>query len=152
MVICVLKQILHPKKAVFIQLLESSIPPLILLLPSGSSFAKGRPLRMTICKRLVPLDDHFQESGPSGWSLARGRPTPDDHLQEAGPLRMTICKRLFPPDHHLQEAGPHFDNHEKGLKMHCWDPSQWDKICYSVKESNFNEKKGSIFTQLQGLP
>ena len=52
--------------------------------PSESSFARGRPLRRTICRRLVPLNDHFQESGPSRWSFARG-----------GPLWMTICKRQF---------------------------------------------------------
>ena len=33
--------------------------------PSGSSFAKGRPLRMTICKRPVPSDHCLQEAGPS---------------------------------------------------------------------------------------
>ena len=32
--------------------------------PSGCSFARGRPLRMTICKRPVPSDDHLQEAGP----------------------------------------------------------------------------------------
>ena len=33
--------------------------------PSGSSFAKGRPLRITICRRPVPSDHCLQEAGPS---------------------------------------------------------------------------------------
>ena len=33
--------------------------------PSGSSFARGWPLRMTIGKRPVPPDKHLQEAGPS---------------------------------------------------------------------------------------
>ena len=45
----------------------------------------------------------------------------------AAALRMIICKR----------PAPHFDNHEKGMKMHFWDPSQ---CVLSAKELNFNEK------------
>ena len=44
------------------QLLESPIPPLT-----------AAALRMIICKRLAPLDDHLQEAGPSGSSFVRGR-------------------------------------------------------------------------------
>ena len=40
---------------------------LLMLQPSRSSFARGRPLRMTIWKRTVPLDHHLQEAGPSLW-------------------------------------------------------------------------------------
>ena len=115
MIICVLKRILHKKKSIFMQLLESPIPPLT-----------AAALRMIICKRLSPPNDHLQEAGLSGSSFARGRP-----------LRMTICKRPVPPDNHLQGPGhygwplargwslriiickrpaPHFDNHDKGKK------------------------------------
>ena len=59
--------------------------------PSGSSFARGRPLRMTIRKRPVLLDHNLQEAGPSGWLFARG-----------WSLWIIICKRLAPPDDHLQ--------------------------------------------------
>ena len=79
---------------------------------------------MIIFKRLVPPEDHLQETRSSGWSFARGwilriiickRPDlPDDHLQKAGSsgwlfargriLGMIICKRPDPPDDHLQEA------------------------------------------------
>ena len=81
---CVLKWILHKKKSISMQLLESQIPPLT-----------TAALRMIICKRPVPLDHHLQEAGTSRSSFARGRP-----------LRMTVCKKLVSPDHHLQEAGP----------------------------------------------
>ena len=50
--------------------------------------------RMTICKRLVPPDDHLQEARSSEWSFARG-----------WILRMIICKQLVPPDDHLQKGG-----------------------------------------------
>ena len=80
---------------------------------------------MIIFKRPVPPDDHLQEAGSSGWSVARGRsllmiieertvPT-DDLLQVAGSsgwsfarggiLRMISCKRPYLLDDHLQEAG-----------------------------------------------
>ena len=55
------------------QLLESPFPLLLLLL-SIWSFARGRPFHMTICKRSVPVDHHLQEASPS-----------DHHLQQAGP-------------------------------------------------------------------
>ena len=112
LIICVLKRISHMKKVIFIQLLESPIPPLtdaalrtIICKSSATSrwsFARGRSLRMIICKRPslrminckkpAPPDDHLQEADPSGWSFSRGLS-----------LRMIICKR--PPDNHLQEAG-----------------------------------------------
>ena len=41
----------------------------------------------------------------------------------AAALRMIICKR----------PAPHFDNHEKGIKMHFWDPSQWAKMFWVSK-------------------
>ena len=82
-------------------------------------------LRMIICKRPGPLDDHLQVVRSSGWSFASGLylhmiickwlDLLDDHLQEAGSSRwsfargrilwMIICKRPDPPDDHLQEAG-----------------------------------------------
>ena len=94
--------------------------------PSGWSFARSRPLLMIFCKRLVPLDDHMQETGPTGWSFAGGSPhwmmickrlAPlDDHLQDTGHsgwsfakdwfLWMIISKRPATPEDHLQEAGP----------------------------------------------
>ena len=86
MIICFLTRILHKKKSISMQLLESPIPPLT-----------AAALRMIICKRPVPPDDHLQEASPSVSSFARGRP-----------LRMTIYKRPVSPDHHLQEAGPSF--------------------------------------------
>ena len=68
---------------------------LLMLQPSRSSFARGRPLRMTICKRPVPPDDHLQEAGPFEWSFARVRPLP-----------MIIWMRSAHPDDNLQKAGP----------------------------------------------
>ena len=47
MIICVLKRILQKKKSIFKQTLDFL---LLLLLPSGSSFAKGRPLILTTSK------------------------------------------------------------------------------------------------------
>ena len=61
MIICVLKQILHKKKSIFMQLLESPIPPLT-----------AAALRMIICKRPVPPDHHLQEAGPSFWQPQKG--------------------------------------------------------------------------------
>ena len=84
MTLCVLKRILRKKKSIFMQPLESPITPLTVA-----------ALRMIICKRPVPPDDHLQEASPSVSSFARGRP-----------LRMIICKRPVPLDHHLQEASP----------------------------------------------
>ena len=60
------------------------------------SFARGRSSQMIICKRPVPLNDHFQEAGSSGGSFARG-----------WSFRMIICKRPAPPD---DEAGPSNNN------------------------------------------
>ena len=37
--------------------------------------------------------------------------------------RMIICKRL----------ATHFDNHKRAWKMHFWDPSQWDKMCFECQ-------------------
>ena len=50
MVMCVLKRILHKKKSIFLQVLESRIPPLT---------AAAR--RMTICKRPAPHFDHHEK-------------------------------------------------------------------------------------------
>ena len=61
MILCVLKRILHKKKSIFMQLLESPIPPLT-----------AAALRMTICKRPVPLCHHLQEAGPSFWQPRKG--------------------------------------------------------------------------------
>ena len=84
MTLCVLKRILRKKKSIFMQPLESQI-----------TFLTVAALRMIICKRPVPPDDHLYEASASVSSFARGRP-----------LWMTICKRSVPSDHHLQEAGP----------------------------------------------
>ena len=43
-----------PEKSIFMQLLESPIPPLT-----------AAALRMIICKRPVPPDHYLQEAGPS---------------------------------------------------------------------------------------
>ena len=50
MIICVLKRILHKKKAIFIQLLESLIPPLT-----------ATALQMIICKRPAPHFDKYEK-------------------------------------------------------------------------------------------
>ena len=137
MIICVLKRILHKKKSIFMQLLESPIPPLT-----------AAALRMIICKRPAPLDDHLQEAGPSGSSFARGRP-----------FRMTICKRPVPLDHHLQEAGPPFWQPRQGRENCIFETLYNEKRCVlSVKESNINEKKSkfshllSVRTELADPP
>ena len=80
----------------------------------GWSFARGRPLWMIICKRLVPQDDHLQEAGHSWWSFAE--PSPSEFAR-CGPLHMMICKRLVPPDDHLQEAGPSRWSFAKGWPL-----------------------------------
>ena len=101
------------------QLLKSPIPALT-----------AAALRIIICKRLAPLDDHLQEAGPSGSSFARGRP-----------FRMSICKRPVPLDHHLQEAGPSFRQQRKGHEKRIFETLQNEIKCVlSVKESNVNEK------------
>ena len=82
-IICVLKRILHKKKSISMQLLESPIPPLT-----------AAALWMIICKRLAPTDDHLQVADHSGWWFARG-----------WSLWMIICKRLVHLNDHLQEAG-----------------------------------------------
>ena len=66
-------------------------------------FAKGRPIRMIICKMPVHPDDHMQKAGPTRRSFAKGRPilminckapvVPYDHLQNPAH-----------PDGHLEEA------------------------------------------------
>ena len=38
------------------------------------SFSIEMSLRVIICKRQVPTDDHFQEAGPTRWSFAICRP------------------------------------------------------------------------------
>ena len=62
MILCVLKRILH-KISQFSCNYWNPQFLLLLLLPSKWSFARGRP----------PLDDLFQEAGPSGSSFARGQ-------------------------------------------------------------------------------
>ena len=57
---------------------------------------------MIICKRPVPLNDHFQEAGSSGGSFARG-----------WSFRMIICKRPAPPD---DEAGPSNNNNNNNTR------------------------------------
>ena len=83
--------------------LNSPIPPLT-----------AAALRMIICKRPAPPDDHLQEAGPSGSSFARGRP-----------LILTTTKRAW--------------------KMHFWDPSQWDKMCFECQRIKFQWKKDQNF-------
>ena len=50
MIICVLKQILHKKKSIFMQLLESLIPSLT-----------AAALRMIICKKPDPHFDNHEK-------------------------------------------------------------------------------------------
>ena len=69
-------------------------------------------LQMIICKRPVPLDDHFKEAGPFGWSFVRGRPLP-----------MIICRRLAVLDDHLQEAGPFGWSFARGVRSTLSTPS-----------------------------
>ena len=61
----------------------------------------------------------LQEACPSGWSFARGRP-----------LRMIIC------------------NHEKGMGLHFWDPSRWNKMCFEYQRIKFQWENGSEFSHL----
>ena len=50
-------------------------------------FYSQTDLRMIICKRPAPQDDHLLEAGPL-WMTFFKRPVPtDDHLQEAGQFR-----------------------------------------------------------------
>ena len=121
------------------QLLESPIPPLT-----------AAALRIIICKRPAPPDDHLQDAGTSGSSFAWGRPPLDDLFQVASPsgssfacrhLRMTICKMLVPPYHHLQETSPSFWQQRKGHEK-CIFEALYNEIkcALSVKKSNFSEK------------
>ena len=75
MIICVLKRILHKKKSIFMQLLESPIPPLT-----------AAALRMIICKRPALPDDHFKrpEDGSKFSHLQEGLPG-------TGPENCTFC-------------------------------------------------------------
>ena len=50
MIVCVLKRILHKKKSIFMQLLESPIPPLT-----------AAALRMIICRRPAPHFDNHEK-------------------------------------------------------------------------------------------
>ena len=60
MIICVLNRILYTRKSQFSFNYCNPQFLLLLLLPSRWSYARGRSLRMIICKRLVPPDNHFQ--------------------------------------------------------------------------------------------
>ena len=60
---------------------------------------------------------------------------------------MIICKRPAPLwlYDHLQEArtsGWSFATTKKAWKMHFWDPSQWDKMCFEY------QRNGSKFSHL----
>ena len=108
--------------------------------PSGWSFARGQSFWMIICKRPVHPDDHLKETSPSGWSFAIGRS-----------IWMIICKRPVFLDNHLQEAGPSrwsFTTMKRAWKMHFWDHSQWDKMCFECHRIKFQWKKGSKFSHL----
>ena len=108
------------------QPLESPITPLTVA-----------ALRMIICKRPVPPDDHLQEASPSVSSFARGQP-----------LRMTICKRSVPSDHHLQEAGPSGWSSARGRSL-------WIIICKrpTTPDDHLQEAgpSGSSFSRGQPL-
>ena len=71
-----------------------------------------------------PPNDHLQESGPSGWSFARG-----------WSLRIIICKRSAPPNDHLQEAGPSGSScassafHQYMNHACCPGMWQWKSLC-----------------------
>ena len=88
---------------IFTQLLESPIPPLT-----------AAALRMIICKRPAPPDDHLQEAGPSRSSFVRGRP-----------LILTTTTRA--------------------RKVHFWDPSQWDKMCFERRRIQVQWEKNQNF-------
>lgn len=101
--------------------------------PSGWSFAKGRRIRMIICKWSTPPDDHLQEACPFGWSFARGLSL-RMIVSRGRPLQMIICKRPAPPVHHLQEAGPfgwYFDPFRKleHRKKRFAIPFKWKCVC-----------------------
>ena len=81
-----------------------------------------------ICKRPVPLDDHLQKAGPSGWSFARGRP-----------IWMIICNRPVPPDDHLQEASPSAWSIVKGRSLQIiittTTTTTKTKSCHNLKKN-----------------
>ena len=69
----------------------------------------------------------------SGWSFARGRP-----------LQIISCQRPAPPDYHLQEAGGSgwsFATMKRACKMHIWNPSKWNKMCFEYQRIKFQWKK-----------
>ena len=105
MIICVPKRILHKKKSISMQLLESQIPPLT-----------AAALRMIICKRPAPPHHHFQQAGPSGWPFARGRSSTSSFARGRS-LRIIIFNRPVPPDDHLQEAGPSASSFARGRPL-----------------------------------
>ena len=53
----------------------------------------------------------------------------------AAALWMIICKR----------PAPHFDNYEKSMRMHIWDPSKWDKRCFECHKKQMSMKKDQHF-------
>ena len=67
------------------QILQQRLFSPTLNIALNCGFTRGQPLRMIICKRPVPLNDHLKEAFPS-----RGRP-----------IRMIISKISAPPDDHL---------------------------------------------------
>ena len=67
------------------QLLQQRLFSPTLNIALNCGFTRDQPLRMIICKRPVPLNDHLKEAFPS-----RGRP-----------IRMIISKISAPPDDHL---------------------------------------------------
>ena len=83
-------------------------------------------------------DDHLQEAGSSRWSFARGRPPLDDHLQEAGPSEWSFAR-----------GRPLIlTSTKRAWRMHFWDPSQWDKMCFECQRIKFQWKKGSKCSHL----
>ena len=80
-------------------------------------------LRMIICKRQVPPDYHLQEAGP-----------PDDHLQEAGPSGSSFAR-----------GRPLIlKTTKRSWKMHFWDSSQWEKMCFECQRNQFQWKKSKF--------
>ena len=117
------------EKSIFMQPLQSPITPLTVA-----------ALRMIICKRPVPPDDHLQEASPSVSSFARGRP-----------LRMTICTRPVPSDHHLQEAGPLFWQPQKGHDKCIFETLHDEPKCCWVSTNQISMKiRIKIFTFAYG--
>ena len=101
-----------------------------------SSKAFQRKVSWHLCHQKIDSPQNIYVFGPWKKRLLRWKVTffsfiqlqePPIHPFTAAALQMFICKR----------PAPHFDNHERAWKMHFWDPSQWDKMCFECQRIKF---------------